>query len=190
MNLLIGAVLVVASILLLPTFIALALGPKYATLTHIIIWLSIIQSLRLLKSGPATICLARGKTSNPLLSNLPRVILLFPAWYITTSIEGLSTVIYFAVIGEAVGALTAFALMRASIGIRLKATFPTLLATAIFYTMTCALALNIGITENQGINENALSTYSQITIILMAAAIFMTTRRIHKKLAKKLKRLI
>jgi O-antigen/teichoic acid export membrane protein len=119
-SLLIGATLVLASVLFGSTVVELLLGPKYQALVPILVWLSIQQALRASKSGPAIIALARGQTILSLWSNIFRVILLIPAWQIAKNGGDVMMVIWIGIIGELIGFWVALALMRHRLGVSLR----------------------------------------------------------------------
>ena len=83
-----------------PIFIML-FGRDYEPAVTILIWLAVMQALRVAKAGPAIAALAKAETLNPLLANIPRAVLLLFAASAVISGGGILTVVMMAVVGEA-----------------------------------------------------------------------------------------
>ncbi len=77
-------------------------GRDYEPAVTILIWLSVMQALRVAKAGPAIAAVAKGETMNPLLANIPRAVLLLFAALAVVFGGGILTVVTMAMIGEAV----------------------------------------------------------------------------------------
>lgn len=90
----------------------LLLGAKYSPLLSYLTWLAIMQAVRVFRAGPAIVALALGQTSNALLSNLGRVLLLPICWIIAVTSGDLLAIIWIAIIGEVFGQMTAILLLQ------------------------------------------------------------------------------
>lgn len=88
------------------------LGSKYAILMSYLNWIAIIQSVRMLKSGPAIVALANGNTANALAANMIRVASLPIAWYVASETGELLLVLWIAIMAEALGYVVALALLN------------------------------------------------------------------------------
>ena len=83
-----------------PAVLVVLFGPDYEPAATILVWLAVMQALRVAKAGPAIAALARAETSNPLLANLPRVILLPFSALAVMSGGGILFVVGLGIIGE------------------------------------------------------------------------------------------
>lgn len=89
--------------LLGPVLIALALGPKYASLEPLLIWLALLQALRMARVGIAVVALAVGATTLTMWGNLIRVALLPLVWWAAVQGAELRTLIWIGIVGELAG---------------------------------------------------------------------------------------
>ena len=85
-----------------PPIFIMFFGRDYEPAVTILIWLSVMQALRVAKAGPAIAAVAKGETMNPLLANIPRAVLLLFAALAVVFGGGILTVVTMAMIGEAV----------------------------------------------------------------------------------------
>jgi O-antigen/teichoic acid export membrane protein len=98
----------------------LLLGADYAPLIPLMIWLAILQVVRVLKAGGSLVALARAQTSNTMLSNLPRIAMLPVIWIVAASDGSLLEVIWLATLGEGLGLLLSLALLRQRLRVPLR----------------------------------------------------------------------
>ena len=98
-----GTVMMVGVFLLGKPLVDLVLGLKYADVVPLLGALSVIQALRVAKSGGAVVALARGQTGNAMISNLCRVATLPLIWIALVRGDGLWVVIGLAICGELAG---------------------------------------------------------------------------------------
>lgn len=103
--------LLLALALLGPALIELLLGEKYASLQALLVWFAIMQTLRVLKAAPAIIALAAGKSANPMIANLVRIMALPLCWYVAATSGDLKLIIWIAILGELAGHIVAMALI-------------------------------------------------------------------------------
>jgi O-antigen/teichoic acid export membrane protein len=87
------------------------LGAKYAALIPLLIWLAIGQTLRVVKAGPAIVALALGHTSNAMIANILRILVLPLIWMVAVQTGSLLHILIVVVMGEAVSGLIAFYLL-------------------------------------------------------------------------------
>jgi O-antigen/teichoic acid export membrane protein len=138
-NLLNGAILVVAVVLIGGPFVELTLGEKYAALVPLMTWLAILQAMRVFKAGGAMVGLARAKTENAMVANSFRVLSLPLSWWAAVTTGDLLLVIWIATAGEALGVVASLVLAGVRARVRLGPLRPVfaavtllLLAAAIF----------------------------------------------------------
>lgn len=137
-----GLLVAVSIAVLGPPFVALVLGEKYAGLAPLLPWLGILQAVRVFKSGPAVVALARGRTGNATLSNLPRVAAILLAWAALAQGWGdLLAVVLIGLAGEVVGFALSLALVRARAGVRLGPMIWTVAAAVVVLGAIAAEAL-------------------------------------------------
>lgn len=108
--------------------VAVVLGASYAPLLPLLGWLALVQALRMIKAGPATVALAVGETRNAMFTNIPRVALLVVAWGVAVTTGDLGGVILVALVAEAMGLILAFGLLYRSVGSTALAAWQTLAA--------------------------------------------------------------
>jgi O-antigen/teichoic acid export membrane protein len=96
-----GALFAVAVAIAGPAIMLLLYGPKYEPALTLIVFLAVMQSLRIAKAGPAIVATAKAETTNPLIANFARILMLPGAWVAVLLGGTVSTVIALAIIGEA-----------------------------------------------------------------------------------------
>jgi O-antigen/teichoic acid export membrane protein len=154
-----------------PILVTLLLGEKYAALVPILTWLAILQGLRILKGGPSTVALARGQTENALVANLLRVALLPLAWWVVQQEQNLSSVLILGILGEFLGAIVAFGLVRWRLQVQAK---PLLLPmTLTLFAMLAAGLYGWGLIGSTVSAIPAPWTNSLAIILQVAAALAM-----------------
>lgn len=117
---LLSLVFLIGLIILGGPFVALVLGDKYAALPPLLIWLGIMQVLRVAKAGGAIVALARGQTSNAMWANMVRLAALGVAWTAVTNGGGLWAVILIGCIGEFLGFAVSLWLLKSRLKLPLK----------------------------------------------------------------------
>jgi O-antigen/teichoic acid export membrane protein len=126
------AVLAAGIVLCGPPMVLLALGEKYRPVLEFLALMSVVELLRAIRSGFSQVALARAKTLNGALSNLPRVLSIGLAWALLVQGAGLQTVIGVAVIGELAGFIVAMLLAHRWAGMALAPHLPSMGALALF----------------------------------------------------------
>ncbi len=126
-----GLAVAVSIVVIGPPFVAFVLGEKFAELIPLLSWLAILQAVRVFKAGPATVALARGRTSNAMIGNLPRVASIAVAWWALTQGAGLLSVVVIGTLGEVVGFAVSLALLRGRARVELAPMIWTSLAAAV-----------------------------------------------------------
>ena len=126
-----GLLVAVAIVVVGPPFVALVLGEKYADLGPLLSWLGILQAIRVFKAGPAVVALARGRTGNAMIGNLPRVAAILAAWWALAGGSGLLSVVAIGIAGEVVGFAISLALLRGRADVALGPMLWTSLAAAV-----------------------------------------------------------
>jgi O-antigen/teichoic acid export membrane protein len=120
-NLFNGTLLVVGVLLLGAPFVEWTLGDKYAALVPLLVWMAILQALRVFKAGGAVVSLARARTENAMVANSFRVLSLPLSWWAAIETGDLVLVIWIAIGGEALGVVASLVLARVRAGVRLRA---------------------------------------------------------------------
>ena len=116
-----GLILVVGVALCGIPIVTLLLGDKYNALQPYLIWLAIMQALRVAKAGPAIVALSCGHTANALIANTLRILTLPLCWYVATTTGDLLTIILIAIAGEMFGHVLALGMLRSKLNMQLKA---------------------------------------------------------------------
>ena len=95
-----------------PDMVLILFGEKYAGALTLLIWLAVMQAVRIAKLGISTVALAQGETQSPMLANILRVLLLPAAWIAVGQGADLVVVVWLAIFGEALGLVVAFFLLE------------------------------------------------------------------------------
>ena len=103
-------------------------GEKYAGALAVLVWLAVMQAVRVAKMGVSVVALARAETRSPMVANIPRVLLLPVAWLALERGAGMETVVGIAILGEAIGLAVAFALLRSWLAVPIRPLIPAVLA--------------------------------------------------------------
>ena len=111
-SLLIGVALALGTALVGPPVIAVLLGEKYLPMLAYLIWLGVVQALRVAKQGIAVVSLSRAVTGNAMIANAPRVLAMPLAWWLVVEGAGVMTIIGVAIAAEIVGFAVAALLVR------------------------------------------------------------------------------
>ncbi|WP_347311619.1 oligosaccharide flippase family protein [Defluviimonas sp. SAOS-178_SWC] len=133
----IGIVLLIGVVLLGGPVIHLLLGPKYAAILEILVPMTVVQALRVAKTGGSTVALSKERSGNAAVANLFRVLSLPVSWYAVTHTGTVMTVIYIAMVAELLGYLVSLNLAARRTGLPLK---PLVLPSALT-AMACVAAL-------------------------------------------------
>jgi O-antigen/teichoic acid export membrane protein len=136
-NFLNGVILILAIVLAGEGFVRLALGPEYAALVPLMVWLGILQAMRVFKIGFILASVARARTSHAMIGNMFRVLSLPLSWWAAVETGDLLLMIWIATLGEFAGLLATMALLRFQIGVRLGPLLPVFGALSLFLGTAC-----------------------------------------------------
>lgn len=95
------------------------LGAEYLPLVPLVIWLAILQTIRILKGGAAIVALAHAQTTNAMWANAVRLLALPVAFWSALIGADLLTIIGIGIAGELGGLTVALALVRHRLGLSL-----------------------------------------------------------------------
>jgi O-antigen/teichoic acid export membrane protein len=109
--LVLGLAMLVGVTLVGGPFVMLVLGERYAALPPLLVWLALMQALRVFKAGSSIVALSRAQTGNAMIANLTRAVTLPLAWYAAIRGSGLETIIWIGIAGEFAGLVISFALI-------------------------------------------------------------------------------
>ncbi len=93
-----------------PAVLILLFGSKYGQALEVLIWLAVMQAIRVAKAGPVIVAIAKGETRNPLVANLVRVAFIPLAYWIVAHGGSVMSVAWVALAGE--GAALSVSLWR------------------------------------------------------------------------------
>lgn len=134
-----GALLVVAVLWLGAPVVLLLLGPKYAALVPLLTWFALLQGLRVFKTGPAVVALARGHAANAMIANGIRVAALPLAWWVVVAGGGIPALLAVGIAAEVLGFAAALALLRGRVRLSLRPSLPAI-AAALLLILAAALS--------------------------------------------------
>jgi hypothetical protein len=118
----------------------LLLGENYLPILEILVPITVVQAIRVAKSGSATVALSKERSGNAAVSNSFRVVSLPLSWLALIQTGSLMAVIYIAMIAEFMGYLMALRLAAQRAGLQLA---PVLLPSGmVFMTLSAALISN------------------------------------------------
>jgi O-antigen/teichoic acid export membrane protein len=95
-----GLTLAVIFSLVGPLLLLGLFGVKYEAALTVLVWLAVMQALRIAKAGPAIVALSRAETHNPLIANITRALMLPIAWALVRQGAGVLTVVATGILGE------------------------------------------------------------------------------------------
>ncbi|WP_306734945.1 oligosaccharide flippase family protein [Marimonas arenosa] len=133
-----------------PPTIRLLLGAKYEALVPLLSWLAIQQAVRNLKVGCAIVALSRAHTSNAMIANTMRILVLPLAWYAATIWGDVLVVIWVAIAGEAI----AFAVSLVLVHYRLSLDFGRVGVSLIAGVLAIATLATSAISTSTNTNGN------------------------------------
>jgi O-antigen/teichoic acid export membrane protein len=113
-------------------------GAKYAGALSVLVWLAVMQAVRVAKMGVSVVALARAETRSPMVANIPRVLLLPVAWLALERGAGMETVVLIATLGEMAGLATALVLLRSWLAVPVRPLIPAVLAWAAVLALVAA----------------------------------------------------
>lgn len=119
-HILVAAAFVLGIAIFGPTVFILLLGDKYLPALGLLLWLGIMQSVRLAKGGPSVVAIAKSHTRNPMIANVARVMVLPAAWYIAVWTENMLTLAWVALAGETISILVSLWLLRSKLVLPLR----------------------------------------------------------------------
>ncbi|HUF55186.1 MAG TPA: hypothetical protein VMM55_01345, partial [Thermohalobaculum sp.] len=93
---------------------------KYAPTLSLFVWLSLAQAVRLARTAPAIVAIARAETANPMWSNLVRIAVLPLLFLALAAGAGLMAAAWLALAGELLALAVAFLLLRRRLGLPLS----------------------------------------------------------------------
>ncbi len=146
-HILLGGGMVAAVALLGGPFLNAVLGEKYAAALPFLVWLAALQAFRVFEGGCAILALAAGHTKNELFVNVVRVSLLPVAWVVVTNGEGVMTVIWIGIVGEAAGFAIGLGLVLGRQGLPLRPLVPPLMLAATLLVVACVQDIRFGMIE-------------------------------------------
>ncbi|MCT4371043.1 oligosaccharide flippase family protein [Yangia mangrovi] len=185
LSLLAGLAFAVLMSIIGPWLFVTLFGTKFAAAVDILVLLCIAQGMRVARSGPSTIAVATGQTSNPMLASLVRVSVLPLALAAAVWLEAdLQQIVLISIVGEVMSYLTSIALVRHRVGLRAGVmTWPLALAGASF-------ALLVLITGISPIPADPRHIFSLRSLLLLVALLCsaMTMQDALRFLSLRLKR--
>jgi O-antigen/teichoic acid export membrane protein len=127
-GLVVGLAVAIGFSILGADIVLILFGEKYAGALVVLVWLAVMQAVRVAKMGVSVVALARAETRSPMVANIPRVLLLPVAWLALERGAGMETVVGIAILGEALGLAVAFVLLRSWLDVPIRPLIPAVLA--------------------------------------------------------------
>jgi len=118
-GLLIGVGIAVTFALAGPAVLVALYGPRYEAAVPVLVWLGVMQGLRIARVGSVVVAMGRADTRNPLIANVARVLVLPVAWFVAAEGGGVAAVVALAMVGEGLAAAVSLLLLRRRFGLTL-----------------------------------------------------------------------
>ena len=135
-HLMFGALLVATVVIGGGPFVELVLGAKYQPVLPLLNLLAVMQALKLMKGGAATISLAQGRTSNGMIANILRVATMPVAFAVALAGGDILTVIWIGITGELIGLGVSLLLLHQQVKLKLGPMIPGLALVLVVLVVT------------------------------------------------------
>ena len=100
------ALVALGAFLVGPPLVLLALGERYREVNDLLLMVVVVELVRSVRAGFGQVALARARTGNSAISNIPRVAAIGVSWYLLTHGADLFDVLIVALCGELAGLCT------------------------------------------------------------------------------------
>lgn len=149
-----------------PFLMVFLFGEKYNTNLDILVWLAIMQGIRIAKEGPFTSAVANADTKNPLFANIARIAVLPFSFFVVAQTQNLLLVVLIAALGEILALFVSLTLLCLQGAVRWQG---LVLPTAAGFVFFAAVASNLLIWPNNeiGVRFDELC----VTVLLFAFAL-------------------
>lgn len=114
-----GALLVATVVIGGGPFVELVLGAKYQPVLPMLSLLAVMQALKLMKGGAATVSLSQARNANGMIANILRVGTMPIAFAVAVAGGDVITVIWIGIAGEFIGLCASLLLLRRQVKVRL-----------------------------------------------------------------------
>lgn len=168
-----GATIILGANLIGPYLINVLFSGKYNDLIPLFWLIALLNGIRAFKSGPAQIALARGHSSNAMISNLPRVIALPFAWWILQSGGSLVHLLWLGVAAELTGYFTSVFLVYKRENVPIFPLWHVAVAAVGFVALTSGAFVFLESSMIIEISEHHM-------VLLAFIILFATMRKLHK----------
>ena len=123
--------------------VKIVFGSKYDAALGLLVWLAVMQAVRIAKMGVSLVAVARAETRSPIIANGVRVLFLPVAWLALSWGADLRAVAWIAILGEGLGLMVSFHLLRSWLGVPVRPFLrPVLIWTAVLLLICVDTALN------------------------------------------------
>jgi O-antigen/teichoic acid export membrane protein len=130
-----GIALILGVVLLGEPFVAVVLGEKYAALAPLMVWLAILNAIRISKQGASDAALSRARTVYSLIGNSFHVLTLPLSWYAAIQGADLQTIVIISIMGETMGLAVSMVLIRNRLLVPIASmTLPVIAAAVVVLT--------------------------------------------------------
>ena len=180
----VGVLLVIGfAVLGRPMMLALY-GVKYEAALVVLVWLAVMQALRVTKSGPTIIALAGAQTKNPMFANLARICFLPIAFLAANSGAEVLHLVWIATLGELCALFVAFKLLGPRLGAAIKACQRAFIGTILILAAVLANESLYPVSEGN-INLQSLMFLIVLTVVYLVLFLPNLTRSARGYLASR-----
>jgi hypothetical protein len=150
--------------------VQLALATEYAELVPLMVWLAVLQAMRVFKIGFIIASVARAWTSHAMIGNMFRVLSLPLSWWVAVETGDLLLMIWIATVGEFLGLVASIVLTRVQVGVRLAPLVPVFVMLALFLAIVALQAGHAFLPEP--LSSLPRWTYSAASIAMAAMVVW------------------
>ena len=172
-SLMIGLFLIVVIVLIGAPLVQVVLGEKYETLIPLLIWLSILQAVRVFKAGATVASLAKAQTANGVIAVSVRLLTIPFIWHVAASGGDLREIIWVATVGELGGFVVSLLLVRYRLGLGLRQMRVPVIAA---FAMIAASVAHAFLSERFASSDTQI--WSALGVLLLFPVSFMAMREL------------
>ena len=163
-----GVLLAVFFVLVGPALVQLFYGPKFAPALPLVVWLAVMQGVRMMRQGPSVVAISAAQTRNPLVANTARIVALPVALVAAAQGFGITGILIVGIIGEIVAmGVSTYLLARWSSQDLRRLALPFLACTAVLVMIAGNIFLEASLPERFRLDQIALAASALMVFLFM-----------------------
>jgi len=181
---LIGAIMATGFATLGPELMLLLFGERYKEGTEVVLWLGLTQAIRVAKSGPMIVAMAKAETKNPLFSNLIRCLSLIMALFVASIEANVLWIVVAGFVGEFLAYIASVYLLSSRLNLEISGlTLPFIICLS----MTVIVVITSGLIRHHfsnWLNIFWLGSLFLVSIIIIAILMPKTRYQVLRMIKK------